>query len=381
MTVESDAQRTGLIFARRRLTLAGRMAAICETRSMKRFSAGLMGLLLAASAGSAQAPVSFKGKTVTVIVASPAGGGTDASARVLAPLIATHLQGRPAVIVRNVPGAQGITGMNYFVSQVAPDGLTLTMGATSQADPMLYRKPQSQYDPTTFFIVGGAGRGGTVLLLRKDAERRLHDKRAAPAIMGALTGVPRSGMQMTAWGIEFLGWNAKWVLGYRGTNDLMIALERGEIDMTSTANLFQIQKFLTNDKYKILTQAGTLHNGRMVARPEFGDAPLFTSLMQDRIKEPFVRKAFDYWSSITALDKWIALPPKTPQPFVRAYREALRAVFAGPEFAELSRKISEDFEPMAYEDIELLMEKLQSTPPESLAFTSTMLRKQGIEAD
>ena len=62
--------------------------------------------------------------------------------------------------------------------------------------------------------------------------------------MGALGGVPRSGMQTTAWGIDYLGWNAKWVLGYRGTNDLMVALERGEIDMTSTGNLFQIQKFL-----------------------------------------------------------------------------------------------------------------------------------------
>src|SRR5204863_581083 len=107
---------------------------------------------------------------------------------------------------------------------------------------------------TTFAFVGGIGRGGTVMLLRKDAEPRLHDRAAAPVIMGALGGVPRSGMQTTAWGIEYLGWNAKWVVGYRGTNDLMIALERGEIDMTSTANLFQLQKFLDSGRFKILSQ-------------------------------------------------------------------------------------------------------------------------------
>jgi tripartite-type tricarboxylate transporter receptor subunit TctC len=329
----------------------------------------------------ADEPISFKGKSVTLIVSSPAGGGTDASARILAPLIAAHLPDKPAVIVRNVPGAQGITGMNYFVTQVVPDGLTLTMGSTTQADPMLYRKPQSQYDPAQFLVVGGAGRGGTVLLVRASALPRLSDRKAAPVVMGALTGVPRSGMLTTAWGIAFLGWNAKWVLGYRGTNDLMIALERGEIDMTSTANLFQMQKFLGTGRFAILTQAGTLHQGHMVKRPEFGDAPLFADSMKGKITDPVARKAFSYWTSITAIDKWIALPPGTPPAYVTAYRDAFRAAVSGPEFAALSRKISEDFEPMAYEDVELLIRRLGETPPDAMAYISRMLRAQGIEAE
>src|SRR5438046_774879 len=80
--------------------------------------------------------------------------------------------------------------------------------------------------------------GGSVLIINKEAEQRLHDKRARPVVMGSPGGIPRSGMQMTVWGSEFLGWNTKWVIGYRGTSELMLALERGEIDMTSTANLF-----------------------------------------------------------------------------------------------------------------------------------------------
>src|SRR5260221_715516 len=83
-----------------------------------------------------------------------------------------------------------------------------------------------------------------------------------------LSGLPRSGMQMTAWGIEFLDWNAKWVIGYRGTSELMVALERGEIDMTSTGNLFHVQRLLATGKFKVLAQTGMLKNGRRVARPE-----------------------------------------------------------------------------------------------------------------
>ena len=348
---------------------------------MKRSGICLLGLLLGLSGAPADEPIAFKGKTVTMIVDSPAGGGTDTSGRLIASLLAGHLAGKPNVIVRNIPGAEGMTAMNYFVRQVAPDGLTVTMGSTTQADPLLYRKPQSQYDPATFSFVGGAGRGGTVLLIRNEAEARLHDKSAAPVIMGALGGVPRSGMQMTAWGIDLLGWNAKWVLGYRGTNDLMVALERGEIDMTSTANLFQIEKFLQMGRFKILTQAGTLQKDQPIGRPEFGTAPIFAALVRNKIKEPVVERAFDYWSSMTSLDKWIALPPKTPELFVRAYRGAYQAAVSNADFAEIGKKISEGFEPMAYEQVEFLIRKLADTPPEAGSYISAMLRRQGIAAD
>ncbi len=347
---------------------------------MTRIAIGLMGVLVATCAATAQ-EISFRGKTITVIVGSPAGGGTDTSARMVASLIANHLPGKPAIIVRNIPGAEGMTSMNYFAKQVAPDGLTLTMGSTTQADPLLYRKPQSQFDPTTFSFVGGVGRGGTVLLIRNEAAARLRDKKAAPAVMGALSGVPRSGMVMTAWGIAYLDWNAKWVLGYRGTNDLMIALDRGEIDMTTTGNLFQVRRFIESNRFKILVQSGSLQKGHVVPRPDFGDAPVFPTLMQGRISDPIVQKAFDYWASLTSLDKWLALPPKSPEAYVRAYREAYAAAANDPEFGEYGRKISEDIEPMAFEDVNLLIGKLGATPPEAIAAISAMLRRQGIEAE
>jgi hypothetical protein len=351
-------------------------------RMMKRLVIALLAIfLLGPSPASTDEPLSLKGKTITMVVASAPGGGTDISGRLIANFLASHLSGKPNVIVRNIPGAQGVTAMNYFVKQVVPDGLTLTMGSTSQADPLLYRKPTSLFDPTTFPFIGGAGRGGTVLLIRKDAEARLHNKSAAPVVMGSLGGVPRSGMQTTAWGVGFLDWNAKWVVGYPGTSDLMIALERGEIDMTATANLFQIQKFLDSGKFKILTQSGTLKNGQMLPRPEFGDAPLIANLMQGKITEPLLQQAFDYWVSLTALDKWVALPPKTPENFIQAYRDAFQAAFTDPEFAEMGKKISEDLEPMSHQDVDFLVQKLGATSPEAVTFISSMLRKQGLEPE
>jgi len=88
-------------------------------------------LLLAASAAWAQT-VSFKGKTVTMIIGYPAGGGTDLVGRVVASVLGRYLPGEPAVIVQNVPGADGLTALNYFAQQANPDGLTLTMGSGSR---------------------------------------------------------------------------------------------------------------------------------------------------------------------------------------------------------------------------------------------------------
>jgi putative tricarboxylic transport membrane protein len=348
---------------------------------MMKLAICLVGLLLAAGAASAQEQLSLRGKTITIIVSSPAGGGTDTSARLIGGLLVNHLPGKPSLVVRNIPGAEGITAMNYFAKQVVPDGLTLVMGSTTQADPLLYRKPQAQFDPTAFLIVGGVGRGGTILMIRREAEERLHDKRTKAVVMGALAGVPRSGMLMTGWGVGYLDWNARWVLGYRGTTDLMVALDRGEIDMTTTANLFQVQRFLNNPKFSVVSQSGSLQHGHVSGRPEFGGVPIFADLIAGRISDPIVQKAFEYWSSLTSLDKWLALPAKTPDAYVRMYREAFAAVTGDAEFIELGKKISDDLEPMAFEDVNVLIGRLGATPPEAVAAISSMLRKQGIDAE
>lgn len=336
-------------------------------------------VLLLASPAIAESP-SFKGQSITMIIGFAPGGGTDASGRLIAQYLAKNLPGSPGVIVRNVPGADGLTALNYFVQQVKPDGMTVTMGSSTQADPIFYRAPQSHYDPAKFAFVGGVGRGGTVLLIQSEARKRLADKSQPPVIMGALGGVPRSGMLMTAWGIEYLGWNARWVLGYRGTNDLMIALDRGEVEMTSTANMFQINKLMQGGKFSILTQSGSLQDGQVVGRPDFGDTPIFSHMMDGKITDPLAQKAFEFWRAQASIDKWLALPPGTPKDIVAAYREAYRKLATDPEFTELGKKISEDFSPMSHDDVESLIKILADSPPEALSYTKVLLRKQGVQA-
>jgi tripartite-type tricarboxylate transporter receptor subunit TctC len=327
-------------------------------------------------------PLSFRGKTITMIVGFASGGGTDLAARLIASVLGKYLPGEPSVVVQNVPGAEGLTALNYFVQQVKPDGLTLVMGSGSEAEPTHYRKPQSRFDPTKFAFVGGAGRGGSALVIKRQVESRLYRNDAPPVIMGSTSSSFRSNMHMAAWGRELLGWNLRWVAGYRGTSELFIALERGEIEMTATSNIAPIAKILTDGNFKILVQSGALRDGKIAARAEFGNAPLMPVLVSGRIKDPVAAEGFDYWMTIhTGPDKWLALPPATPELVVHGYREAFRHAIDDPEFHERSRKLTDDFTPVFHEDVAAWMKKMAATPQAALEFVSAMIGRQGMKSD
>ena len=346
---------------------------------MKTVGLCLLASFMASSLAHAQGSDAPAGKSVNLVITSASGGGTDAYGRLAGRFLEKYLPGSPTVVPRNIPGADGITAMNYVVQQSVPDGSTVVVTSNTMADPLNFRKPQSHFNPVDFVVIGGGGRGGEVLMIKKEAKKRLYDKSQPPAVMGSLGGIPRSGMQMTAWGIEALGWNAKWVVGYRGTNELTLALERGEIDMTSTANLFLIQRLIATGNFEILCQSGTLKNGALTSRPEFGDAPVFTKLLEGKLKDPLAAKAFEYWSTIAVTDKWMALPPKTPKAVTEIYRAAYAKSMADPEFLQAGKNISDDFVPLSAPEVEILIQKLGSLPLEATEYMTVILRKQGLD--
>ena len=347
---------------------------------MDRVLAGLVVALLACSSAVAQ-PLSVKGKTVTMIIGFAAGGGTDLAGRLIAAHLGKYLPGQPNVIVQNMPGAEGMTAMNFFGNQVKPDGLTITMGSGSVADPLNFRKPQAKYDPSKFLFVGGTGRGGTLTVINKEHEANLTDKSKPQVIMGSPGGAPRSGVLVTAWGIEFLGWNAKWVVGYKGTNDLFTALERGEIDMAATSSTHMVEKLLKTGKFKIVTQSGTIKDGQLLPRSDFPDAPLLPKMLEGKIADPIARQSFEYWASLESKDKWLALPPGTADDVVKAYREAFVKMSDDADFTARAKAMAEDFTPTSWQDLQSWIKTMADTPDESIRFLSVMLGHQGVKTE
>jgi hypothetical protein len=342
-------------------------------------SAAIGVVALAGVAMPAAADVTFKGKKVTVIVGSTPGGSTDASARLLALYFAKHLPGKPDVIVSNRPGAKGLKAQNFFAQQVKPDGMNLLVASGSQIDPVNYRVPQSKYDPTNYTLVGGLDIGGTFLIIRKDQLAALTDKSKPPVAMGSVTGLPRSGMTMTGWGIGYLGWNAKWISGYRGTPALMLALERGEIGMTSFANQEMRPALLDKNKYAIIYQSGINNASTPAQMTGLVNVPLFAPAVESKITGDTAKKGFGYWRAISSVIKWAALPPKTPADIAKAYRTAFAKTIDDPEFKKRSKLMNEQVTIITPEALEEKVRSLGQLPPEALSFMITMLKKQGLK--
>jgi tripartite-type tricarboxylate transporter receptor subunit TctC len=338
------------------------------------------GLLAHSTLASAQ-EFPPKGKMITMLIGSASGGGTDASGRLIARYLGKYLPSEPNIVVQNMPGAGGMTALNHFVLKTQPDGLAVVMGSATVVDPVTTRKAGAKFDPTKFRIIGGIGRGGSALVIRGEAEKRLYDKSQPPVIMGSFGSFPRQGMQAVLWCVEYLGWNVKWVSGYPGTNELMLALDRGEIDMTSTGNIFAFGERLKNGELKIVNQAGMILNGKSIGREDFGNAPLLTERMEGRIKDAVALKSFDYWIAMNTADKWLALAPGTPDYIVEIYRQAFAKMAVDPEFLQAGEKISDGFVPAGHQDVEAYIQTLADTPDEAINYTTSLMRKQGIDVE
>jgi hypothetical protein len=347
---------------------------------MRRVMAAVALAALPALIGAVASAADFKGKTINMITGAAPGGGTDATARLMAPFFERHLPGNPLIIVRNMPGAGGVTALNYIVQQTKPDGLTLIGGGNAQLSPVTYKKSNGVYDPRKFRFIGGLGRGGTVVVANRAREPRLYDKSARPLFFGALDGT-RSGELIAFWGMEFLDWNAKMVVGYHGTSDIVLALDQDEIDMNATGNLYQFQKILLGDRFHMMLQSGTFLGGAFHGRPEFGDAPVLRDLVLPKLTSPVAKDAFSYWEAFMATDKWLGLIEGTPDDILLAYRAAFDKTTADPDFLERARRMSEDMAPMSHEDMELLANQLAGSTEEAGEFIKTMQRKHGLNIE
>jgi hypothetical protein len=343
------------------------------------------GAVLLATAPSAKAAdaVSFKGKTVTILVGSAPGGSSDLSARLFIPYLTKYLPGSPATIVQNMPGAHNVIAMNWFAQQAKRDGLTVITASGSEVDPLNYRVPQAHYDPNTFEMIGGVNLGGTDMIVRNEALPRLLKKGGAPVTLGSIAGYPHIGMQMSAWGIKYLGWNARWVTGYGNNNDLAIALERGEIDMTALGDdsFVHIPALLDKSKFTIIYQTGTDAGKEPSEVPALHDVPLFAKAMEGKISDPLAKAAYDYWRDLSYLFKWIALPNGTPKPIVDVYREAFKKTVADPAFVAASEKLTPGFTAIPVEELVATVHDVADVRTDALGFMTQMLREQGLNVE
>jgi len=288
--------------------------------------------------------VSFAGKKIEMVIGSAPGGGTDLSSRLVGEFVAKYLPGRPVVIYRNIPGAQGIKALNFFATQVKADGLTFAGGSQGHFDQAGRSLQGIEYDPLTFKYIGGINRGGTVFVMRKEAlSRRLTNSSLPPVIVPAVVGAS-TGPQMALWGLEYLHWNVKFVVGYKGTQEMILAAAKGEADSMASSSTSQLKPLLDDPNFVPFAQLGDLNEkGQFVPKAAFKDIPVFSRMIMPSLSKD-EQEILQAWLQTQYIDKWFALPAGTPEPMVHAYKAAFVRAVKDPEFIKAGMvQFGEDF--------------------------------------
>jgi len=175
----------------------------------------------------------YAGKTITLMAGLPPGGGVDGEMRVVAHYFPKFIPGHPTIVPKNLPGAGGIILANQLYNNTAPDGLTLAMPARSGfLLSKLVKEPGVNFDLAKFSYIGGAGSTNSILWLRQETGiASITDLKSAKKeiIIGAWAARSQNAVVPRILA-DYEGWPFKVVHGYPGSNEVQIALERGEID-------------------------------------------------------------------------------------------------------------------------------------------------------
>ncbi len=320
----------------------------------------------------------FADKTITMTIGFAGGGGVDLYGRALGKYLTRNLPGNPSLVVLNQPGAGGVIALNDWPRRADPNGLSVTVGAQSQTDPDALKTTQARFDPAAFKMIGGLGAYSQGLAIRTEALDRLADKSAAPVVMGMVGSTLRGGTYQALWGASFLGWNVRWVRGYPSTSEARQALERGEIEMATFGATKDFEYLLNTGKFTIISQTGQVQDGKRVKRALFGDAPIFSDLVRDKIEAPLARRAFTYWEDVSQIGMWAALPPTAPERIVETYVRAFEAVNNDPKFQEEYTRIDPDWILARKPDIEKLVAALGKVSRETMQYLDAELTRQGL---
>jgi tripartite-type tricarboxylate transporter receptor subunit TctC len=256
----------------------------------------------------------------------------------------------------------------------------VTIGAQSQTDPDALLRTRAKYDLTTFNYVGGLSAYSQGLFVSKDTVARLYDKRAKPVTMGLVGSTLRSGNYQVLWGAAFLGWNVKWIRGYTGTAEVRQALERGEIDMSTFGASTDLDYLIRSGRFAVVSQSGTVKDGKQVPRSVLGKAPIISDLINGRIKDPLAQKAFEYGEQVSQIGMWLALPPRTPERIVAAYVDAFMATLNDAQYQAEFARIDPDSPVASKAELEKLVGGLAKVSPETLEFIQAELKRQGFGA-
>jgi tripartite-type tricarboxylate transporter receptor subunit TctC len=320
----------------------------------------LLGLCLMVAPASGQAQTDavagfYRGKNVTVIVGYTAGGGYDIYARALARHMGRHLPGNPNFVVQNITGAGSLNAANHLYNVSPKDGTVFgTFGRGLAMEPLI-GTAKVLYDATRFTWLGsGTNEVSLCATWHTSPVKTWADALRTNFAVGG-EGAGSDPDTFSALVRNAFGAKLKLVSGYHGTSDLILAIERGEVDGRCGWSWSSLKStrpgWITEKKLNYL-----VHLSEQKA-PELAHIPAIHDFASDRQKQ-----ILKLVLSRQTMGRPFTAPPGVPEDRKQALRRAFDATLKDPAFLEEADKLKLDVNPVSGAAIDTLVGELYRTP-------------------
>jgi tripartite-type tricarboxylate transporter receptor subunit TctC len=313
----------------------------------------------------------YKGKTIRIIVGFSAGGGYDTYSRVISRHLGKHIPGNPTIVVENMAGAASLISANHTYKVAKPDGLTIGHFIGGLFLQALLGKPGIEFDARKFEYLGAPAQDNQMLAVSKRSGITSSEQWMASKSIVKFGGVGAGSAtdDITKIAVATLNLPIQLVSGYKGTADVRLAFNAGEVDgLTNSWESFKAtwRQELETGEVKMILQAVVKPNS------EVGNVKRVVDYAKTDLDRKVIQVGIHDYNPTA---RPYVFPPGTPKDRVGTVRKAFLDTMKDPEFIAEAAKSKLDLSPLSGEELEKTVLGIFKAEPTVVAKLKDILLK------
>jgi tripartite-type tricarboxylate transporter receptor subunit TctC len=313
---------------------------------------------VADSAGAQSVAQFYTGRQISLTVGSTAGGGYDTQARLVARHLGKHIPGNPTIVVQNMPAAGSLAATNHMYNIAPKDGSAIALVQRGMLLVKNWNPSAVRFDLGKFNWIGSVNSEVALAASWHTAPHRTaQDLFEKELVVGATNGIdPETTPRLLN---ALIGTKFKVVTGYPGVTEVVLAMERGEVQGIGDWSVSSIKTarpdWIPQKKINVLMQIALQKD------PEFAQVPFAL----DFVKNDADRKVMELYLTQKTVARPVLAPPGVPADRVAALRAGFAALAQDKDFLADSAKAKLDVAPVVGAQVDKVIALITSASPET----------------
>jgi tripartite-type tricarboxylate transporter receptor subunit TctC len=328
---------------------------------------------LAAPAAADSVGDFYKTKGLTMIIGTSTGGSYDTVARLMARHLGKQVPGKPSIVTQNRPGASGRVAANSLYNTGPRDGSVIAALSQTLAFAQLLGQRGVKYDASKFNWIGTPTQPVSVMVAsNRKGVKSLLDARKTELIVGA-TSSTGANFIYPALANYLFGTKLKIIIGYKGGNEVDLALDRGEIDVRGSGTWTNIKydhpDWIREKKVTMLIQ------NSLKKHPDLPDVPRFVDLAENADQ----RAVLNLMGQVASVGRPLLTNRGVPGDRLAALRSAFDATMKDGAFKADAARLKLDLDPLGGAELQKMIGEMLSVPKKVVDITNAALARNGTQ--